>query len=193
MKTTTLYLVRHGETVDNVKQLLQGISQGQLTELGRYQAAELRDSIAEGLRPQPQIILTSDLRRAKETAAIINERLQLSVIETPLLRERDWGELTLHPVSEAKAMKSFPPSVESMKEMKKRAHEFISHVERNYCGLTVLAVSHGLFIRCVQAEIIGVDTHQTPRVQNCELRKFELFGQSASEASDIGEDIASAD
>ena len=193
MEKTTLYLVRHGETVDNVKQLLQGISQGQLTELGRSQAADLRDSMAKGLRPQPQIILTSDLRRAKETAAIINERLKLSIIETPLLRERDWGELTLHPVSEAKAMKSFPPSVESMKEMKKRAHEFICYVEKNYRGLTVLAVSHGLFIRCVQAEIIGVDTHQTPRVQNCELRKFELCEHTLEATSHEGEDIASAD
>ena len=193
MEQTTLYLVRHGETVDNVKQLLQGISQGHLTELGRKQASELADEIAGRTRPLPQAILTSDLQRAKETTNIINERLQLGVVETPLLRERDWGELTLHPVSEAKAMKSFPPSVESMKAMKARAKAFLSFVEKNYRGQVVLAVSHGLFIRCVQALIEGVETHQTPRVQNCELRKFTLIAQTATPATQSDEDIASAD
>lgn len=193
MEKTTLYLVRHGETVDNVNQLLQGISQGQLTDLGREQAAALRDDIIENTRPLPQIMLTSDLQRAKETALIINEKLNLKVKETPLLRERDWGELTLHPVAEAKAMKTFPPSVESMKEMKKRAGEFLSLLEKNYSGQVVMAVSHGLFIRCIQALVEGVDTHQTPRVQNCELRRFTIDRDIATTYRQSGEDIASAD
>ena len=38
---TTLYLVRHGETVDNVAQILQGQTQGQLNEKGIEQAKEV--------------------------------------------------------------------------------------------------------------------------------------------------------
>lgn len=193
MEQTTLYLVRHGETVDNVKQLLQGISQGRLTNLGREQAEDLADRIESHTRPLPQALLTSDLQRAKETATILNQRLKLNVVETPLLRERDWGELTLHPVSEAKAMKSFPPSVESMKGMKERAEAFLQYLEKNYSGQVVLAVSHGLFIRCVQGLIEGVETHKTPRVQNCELRKFTFGGHIATPVLRGGEDIASAD
>jgi broad specificity phosphatase PhoE len=37
---TTLYLVRHGETVDNVNQIMQGQTQGELTDNGIRQAEE---------------------------------------------------------------------------------------------------------------------------------------------------------
>ena len=40
---TTLYLVRHGETVDNAAQILQGQQQGELNENGIKQAEEVRD------------------------------------------------------------------------------------------------------------------------------------------------------
>ena len=38
---TTLYLVRHGETVDNARQIMQGQTQGELNENGVRQAEEV--------------------------------------------------------------------------------------------------------------------------------------------------------
>ena len=43
---TTLYLVRHGETEDNVNQIMQGQTQGRLTANGIVQAQEVRDKLA---------------------------------------------------------------------------------------------------------------------------------------------------
>ena len=43
---TILYLVRHGETVDNASQLMQGQTQGRLNETGVGQARQLRDELA---------------------------------------------------------------------------------------------------------------------------------------------------
>jgi probable phosphoglycerate mutase len=40
---TKLYLVRHGQTVDNVNQIMQGQTQGELTAEGVEQACQLRD------------------------------------------------------------------------------------------------------------------------------------------------------
>ena len=42
---TKLYLVRHGQTVDNVNQIMQGQTQGELTAEGEEQARQLRDQL----------------------------------------------------------------------------------------------------------------------------------------------------
>ena len=42
---TTLYLVRHGETIDNAAQILQGQLQGELNEKGIQQAEATRDKL----------------------------------------------------------------------------------------------------------------------------------------------------
>ena len=47
--TTRLLLVRHGQSVGNVKQILQGQDNGMLTDLGREQAAE----VAQRLKDEP--------------------------------------------------------------------------------------------------------------------------------------------
>ena len=43
---TTLYLVRHGETEDNVNQIMQGQTHGRLTANGIAQAQQVRDQMA---------------------------------------------------------------------------------------------------------------------------------------------------
>ena len=45
MNMTTLYLVRHGETVDNAAQILQGQQQGELNETGIKQAEATRGKL----------------------------------------------------------------------------------------------------------------------------------------------------
>ena len=40
---TTLYLMRHGETVDNVNQIMQGQTQGELTANGFRQASQVSE------------------------------------------------------------------------------------------------------------------------------------------------------
>ena len=88
---TTLYLVRHGETIDNVRQIMQGQTQGQLTENGILQARQ----VAEDLKTVPfDAVVASDLKRSIDTAVIIAAPHQLEVLTTPLLRERDWGGFT---------------------------------------------------------------------------------------------------
>ena len=88
---TTLFLVRHGETVDNVRQIMQGQTQGCLNERGRDQAAQVARRLAE---ESIDAIVASDLQRAIQTAEIIAVPHGLPVRTTPLLRERDWGSFT---------------------------------------------------------------------------------------------------
>ena len=88
---TTLYLVRHGETKDNVAKIMQGQRQGELTLAGARQIVELSVSLS-GIRFDA--IISSDLQRAYDSAQILGYRLNLSVHITSLLRERDWGDFT---------------------------------------------------------------------------------------------------
>ena len=91
MQTTRLYLVRHGETEDNVNQILQGQTPGKLNEQGCRQARELAEKM-EG--EHIDVFVSSDLRRALQTCEIIAEPHGKPVVTTPLLRERDWGSFT---------------------------------------------------------------------------------------------------
>ena len=60
MDMTILYLVRHGETVDNARHIMQGQTQGQLNDNGIRQAEE----VAERMRTeQIDAFVSSDLRR----------------------------------------------------------------------------------------------------------------------------------
>ena len=44
---TTIYLVRHGETVDNARQIMQGQTQGELNETGCEQARQVAERLAD--------------------------------------------------------------------------------------------------------------------------------------------------
>ena len=81
---TTLYLVRHGETVDNANQIMQGQTQGELNENGIQQAQEVCETWKDR---QIDVVIASDLKRSIDTARIIAEPHGLEVITTPLLRE----------------------------------------------------------------------------------------------------------
>jgi len=63
-----LILVRHGETIDNKKRLVQGHRQGELSDVGKEQAKK----VAERLKDEKiDYIFSSDLRRAADTAKVI--------------------------------------------------------------------------------------------------------------------------
>ncbi len=167
---TILYLVRHGETEDNVNQILQGQCNGRLTDRGWEQARELRDSLAS---KHFDAMVTSDLARAIDTARVVNEPHQLEMDITPLLRERDWGDFTGRYIPDIQD-ETFPDNVEPVEKMFSRARNFITYIKVTYPGKKVLAVGHGLFNRCIQAEFYNKEISDIPRMSNAEVRILEL-------------------
>lgn len=87
-------LVRHGESIWNAEGRWQGSADPPLSAAGRAQAAEL----AELLRDERiDAVVTSDLVRASETAAIVADALGLAApVVDARLRERDVGEISGH-------------------------------------------------------------------------------------------------
>lgn len=75
----TIYLLRHGQTRFNAEQRLQGHCNSDLTAIGLQQAEAMANTLAGLLAtPQDWALYSSPLGRARQTAHIIGERLQLS-------------------------------------------------------------------------------------------------------------------
>ena len=94
MKTRRLVMLRHGQTDFNRGSRMQGQLDTELTELGRAQAVAAAEALA---KRQPLLVVSSDLRRAYDTAVALGERTGLPVRVDNRLREThlgDWQGMT---------------------------------------------------------------------------------------------------
>lgn len=94
MTVRRLVLLRHGQTEWNAGSRMQGQLDTDLTDLGREQAAAAAEVLA---KRQPVTIVSSDLRRALDTATALGERAGVAVRVDERLREThlgDWQGLT---------------------------------------------------------------------------------------------------
>lgn len=165
-----LYLVRHGQTEDNVKQILQGQMPGQLTQEGVREAERL----CERMKEVPiDVFVSSDLARAIDTCRIIAAPHGKEVVETPLLRERDWGDFTGAYIPDLKD-RAWPDNVESAERMMARAKNFITWLRVTYPEQTVLAVGHGIINKMIQSVYYNKPMREIPRMENAEVRVLLL-------------------
>ena len=166
----TLYLVRHGETKDNVAKIMQGQRQGELTPSGIAQMEELAVSLSE---IHFDAIISSDLQRAYDSAQILSRQWKQPVQTTPLLRERDWGEFTGRFIPDLKGL-PLPDNVEKMEDLLNRAKSFLEWTKTNYQGKTILAVGHGIINKAIQSVYYGKLTREIPKMSNAEYRILYL-------------------
>ena len=167
---TTLYLVRHGETIDNALQLMQGQTQGELNETGIRQAREL----ALRLKDEPiDAFVSSDLKRAIDTCRLLAEPHGKEVFTTPLLRERDWGSFTGQFIPNLKD-KVWPDDIESIETLQQRSHDFLRLMGQRYPDSLVVAVGHGIINKAIQAVYWKKEMREIERMTNCEVRILHL-------------------
>ena len=168
---TRLLLVRHGETVDNVNQIMQGQTQGELTQKGVLQAEDLAQQMRD---EQIDVFVSSDLKRSIDTCRIIAQLHGLPVVQTPLLRERDWGGFTGRFIPDLKD-ETWPDDIESITDLRTRAKAFLDFICEQYPGKTVLAVGHGIINKAIQAVHLGKEMREIPRMTNAEVREVKLL------------------
>jgi broad specificity phosphatase PhoE len=152
-----LIVVRHGETKENVKGILQGQNDGVLTKKGRQQ----RKKVANILKNEKiDVIFSSDLKRTMHMAMEIAKRHGLQIHKTKKLRERDFGVLagrTLEAFKEAErasgapALKYAPKGGESFLDVKERVERFMQKLHKIHNNKTILIVTHGAIIRSLYA------------------------------------------
>jgi glucosyl-3-phosphoglycerate phosphatase len=185
---TTLLLVRHGETDWNRDGRWQGGSDTRLNELGREQARAL----AEELDGDIDVVYSSDLARARETAVIVAAKLGLEVRLDPRLRERgfgSWEGLTTPEIEErfADAHRRWragegagADDAEPFEDFSARVNAFLADVLRLHPAEEVLVISHGGSIRVIHALAAGLDyvrDHRLiPGVPNCAVARYVAWG-----------------
>ena len=166
MEETTIFLVRHGETIDNARQIMQGQTQGCLNERGREQARQVAQRLADEAF---DAVVASDLRRAIRTAEIIAAPHGLPVSTTPLLRERDWGSFTGRFIPDLKG-EVWPDDIETEQDLLQRAADFLQYIMATYPGKRVVAVGHGIVNKAILAVYAGCTMREVQRMMNAEVR-----------------------
>lgn len=145
-----IYLIRHGETEYNRRQLLQGYSEVPLNDLGIAQASRAAKRMAE---VRLDHIYSSDLRRTTMTAAIIAAATGTAITYDEGLRERNPGDLTHKTYAEGIRFFTDPefdtPGGESHQVFEQRVDEHFHRViERDGDSDRHIAlVTHGMVCR----------------------------------------------
>jgi broad specificity phosphatase PhoE len=177
---TRLIVWRHGNTDWNAGHRVQGQADVPLNELGHQQAVD-----AAGLlvKFRPAAIVTSDLRRATQTAAALGALTGLSAEPDPRLRERYFGEwqgLTMPEVAASRPEEyarwtagadDIGGGVETLDDLGKRVADALQAAgELAPPGGTVVVATHGAAARQGIGHLLGWPREQLRTLralQNC--------------------------
>lgn len=186
--TTTLLLIRHGQTDWNASGRWQGHQDVDLNAVGRAQAAALARRLAQR---SIRAIYSSDLKRAAVTAAIVGRALGLEPLYDPAWRERNLGEFQGLTTAEVMARINGgekrmrpgvinPPGGESELGLHARATAVYESVIARHTAETVAVVSHGGTLRAVISHVLGL--------QAGEFGRFSLSGNTGLSVVEVHED-----
>ena len=145
--STTLVLVRHGETAWNAEGRLQGQTDIPLNDVGREQAR------VAGMELSAQawdVVVSSTLGRAVETAQLIGAQLGLELSERLSgLSERHYGKAEGHRVRDLprEEIDRLLESAELEDLVIRRGLEALLGLVERYEGQRIVAVAHGTLIR----------------------------------------------
>jgi broad specificity phosphatase PhoE len=150
---TKLILIRHGETTWNDAQRFQGLIDVPLNARGWREAECLAWRFED---ERIDAIYSSDLSRALDTATVIAQRVNQSLVVEPRLREACLGELQGKTYAEVHDrwfravettpcyfMDAAPRGVESLRQLQARLMETIRDIATHHRDASVLLVTHG--------------------------------------------------
>ncbi len=188
-----LYLIRHGETEWNRIRRVQGHTDVPLSPVGQDQAAAVAEVVDAALPPAsdprgPRALLyTSDLLRARETAAPITARLRCVARRRPDLRERGMGqaegrtfvELAREHPEAVRAYKAHEdldaiPGMEPLTAFRARVLQAVADIAAvaDEDDLPAVVVTHGGVLHVVLEEALGRDKRFM--IGNTTLYKFDV-------------------
>lgn len=174
-----LILLRHGETEDNVKRIIQGHLPGKLTENGILQAQKAGKRLEN---EKIDVIYSSDLHRTKETTAeILKFQQNVQVHYTEEIREIDMGDYSGKTMEELNWNKNFkekyipPKNGESTEQLYDRIEKFIKSLVEKHSEETVLCVTHGGTIKAFVSVLKGIDKAKVFSVEHVKNTSVSIF------------------
>lgn len=187
-----IFIIRHGQTEWNALGKLQGRQDIKLNEVGKEQALTTGEKIKN---EKIDIIITSPLKRARETAEIINKQFNVEIVEDDRLMERCYGDLEGITKVELKEKKIQYPEIddacnylknidifnmETIQDLCARIYECLDEITTKYKDENVLIVTHGsssIPIKCYFMKYPLenlVNREKIKGLENCEVVEFEI-------------------
>jgi broad specificity phosphatase PhoE len=157
-----LVLIRHGESEGNRDRIFTRTPDVPLTAAGHEQVREAAVWVAAHYRPT--WIASSPYRRARQTAAILADRLAVPVLVEEDLRERSYGELAGQPYAAAGDLPGFdpasswlwcPPGGETLVQVVSRAGAALDRIAAKAPEDDVMVVSHGAVMMALWRHVTG--------------------------------------
>ncbi|MFB6468089.1 histidine phosphatase family protein [Cytobacillus sp. Hz8] len=149
---TNVCIVRHGETDWNVLGKIQGKTDIALNQNGIRQSEECREFLKLS---QWDLMITSPLKRAKQTAMIINEELNLPLFEMEEFMERSFGDAEGKTLAERQAL--YPdgeyPNQEERNKFHHRVMTGLTKIHQRFQDSQVLLIAHGAVINAILANL----------------------------------------
>lgn len=187
-----IFITRHGQTEWNAIGKLQGRQDIKLNEVGKEQALTTGKKIKN---EKIDIIITSPLKRARETAEIINKQFNVEIVEDDRLMERCYGDFEGITKVELKEKKIQYPEIddacnylknvdifnmETMQDLCARIYELLDEITTKYKDENVLIVTHGSSSIPIKCYFMNyplehlVDREKIKGLENCEVVEFEI-------------------
>lgn len=174
-----LYVTRHGQTQWTVENIVCGSTDCELIQAGINQAKELAEKVGDlGI----DVIYTSPLKRAFQTAEILAEASGAPVIKDKRLTEQCYGAYEGGSRANEefrKAWQQFPSRLkggESVLQLVQRVYNFLDDINEQYHDKTVLIVGHGGVCKVIHSyfnDQSNAEFHSF-NMQNCALEQYEL-------------------
>lgn len=170
MRRVRLVLVRHGDAHAGFHGKIGGpLGCTGLTDLGHRQASALRDHLGSSDRVRADVLVSSTIPRAIETAEIIAPGLgigtfdrdcDLCEVHTGEADGLDWAEWGARYGAfdmQAEPDRRFAPQGDSWSSFHERVHDVLARLAEEHEGRTVVAVCHaGVIVASVRL-LLGVD------------------------------------
>jgi broad specificity phosphatase PhoE len=180
--------LRHAETNAKAKEITLGRVDWPLNEEGIKSTKSLINSKILN-KYKIDLIICSPLERAIQTAQIISDAMNISVIVDARIIERNYGEMS--GLTWEQFEKEYPqlaktntkvyqdnlPEGETIKEVENRVEDFIKQLKPRYNGKTILLVSHTGVIRILK-RMLSQKTLEDSRNSdpiNLGLEEFEII------------------
>ena len=160
-----IYFLRHGQTEYNLKKLYMGSLDIPLNPTGIIQA-EAFAIIAGDL--DIDLIVSSDLIRAKETAQIISNYIRKPIIYNSLLRERSLGKLEGRPKENNIDINIF--NIENYYVFKQRIYFSLFFIDSIVDHKNILIVSHSHVFQAISQDSLFSTDKKT--ISNCEYSRI---------------------
>ncbi len=151
---TVICIVRHGETDWNAQGRLQGREDIELNDSGRQQAFKIAAYLSVG---HWDVIVSSPLKRAYETAQIIARMLSVTEIEVEeQITERDYGEASgLWPDERRSRFPDGSPGQEDFELLRQRAMCGVEQIVKDHTGKRIVVISHGALTNSILYTLSG--------------------------------------